>query len=142
MKAWQLKDFGLEHLGPVELPQPEPGPHDVLVHFQAASINQRDHQIVMGQFTPNVDFPLVPLSDGAGEVVATGDSVTRLQVGDRAGTGHRWCCYRRPAVRQGPGRYRSRRAFRQTGDRLCPLSRPSIRPWYAAGRFQSNCRLD
>jgi NADPH:quinone reductase-like Zn-dependent oxidoreductase len=83
MKAWQLKDFGLDNLGQVELPQPEPGPHEVLVHFQAASINQRDYQIAMGQFTPNVGFPLVPLSDGAGEVVATGDSVTRLQVGDR-----------------------------------------------------------
>jgi len=83
MKAWQLKDFGLDHLQQVEIAQPEPGPYDVLVQFQAASINPRDYQIAMGQFTPNVSFPLIPLSDGAGEVVAAGDSVTRVQVGDR-----------------------------------------------------------
>lgn len=83
MKAWQLKGFGLDNLERVELEKPEPGAHDVLVHFQAASINPRDYQIAMGQFTPNVTFPLVPLSDGAGEVIATGDSVSRVQVGDR-----------------------------------------------------------
>ena len=83
MQAWQLKDFGLDNLELIEAAKPEPGPHDVLVKFQAASINPRDYQIAMGQFTPNIDFPLIPLSDGAGEVVAAGASVTRVQVGDR-----------------------------------------------------------
>jgi NADPH:quinone reductase-like Zn-dependent oxidoreductase len=83
MQAWQLNSFGLDNLEQIDILQPEPGPHDVLVHFQAASINPRDYQIVTGQFTPNVSFPLTPLSDGAGEVVAAGDKVTRVQVGDR-----------------------------------------------------------
>lgn len=82
MRAWKLKDFGLENLQQVETVQPEPGPKEVLVNFEAASINPRDYQIAMGQFTPNVDFPLIPLSDGAGRVVAIGQQVTRLQVGD------------------------------------------------------------
>jgi NADPH:quinone reductase-like Zn-dependent oxidoreductase len=50
--------------------------------MQAASVNPRDYQIVTGHFTPNVSFPLIPLSDGAGEVVALGDGVTRVSVGD------------------------------------------------------------
>jgi NADPH:quinone reductase-like Zn-dependent oxidoreductase len=83
VRTWQLKGFGLDNLEQVEIAQPEPGSHDVLVNFQAASINPRDQQIAMGQFTPNVTFPLIPLSDGAGEVVATGNDVTRLRVGDR-----------------------------------------------------------
>jgi len=83
MRAWQLKGFGLENLEQVETAAAEPGPNEVLVNFQAASINPRDYQIAMGQFTPNVNFPLVPLSDGAGTVIATGQEVTRLQVGDR-----------------------------------------------------------
>lgn len=83
MQAWQLEQFGLEHLQQVEIAQPEPGPHDVLVRLQAASINPRDYQIVTGQFTPNVAFPLIPLSDGAGEVIAIGEGVSRVRVGDR-----------------------------------------------------------
>ena len=82
MREWQLQDFGLENLQQVETPQPEPGPREVLVNFEAAAINPRDYQIATGQFTPNLDFPLVPLSDGAGRIVGTGREVSRLAVGD------------------------------------------------------------
>ena len=83
MQAWQLTEFGLNNLRKVETAQPEPGPQEVLVRFSAASINPRDYQIISGQFTPNVEFPLIPLSDGAGDVVAIGTGVTRVQPGDR-----------------------------------------------------------
>ena len=83
MKAWQLKDFGLNNLAFVDVEKPEPGPKDVLVRFEAASVNPRDYQIIMGQFTPNIDFPLIPVSDGAGTITTIGNDVTELRVGDR-----------------------------------------------------------
>jgi NADPH:quinone reductase-like Zn-dependent oxidoreductase len=84
MKTLQLDDFGLDGLYLAESPEPgKPGPGEVLVRFEAACVNPRDLQIITGQFTPNVDFPLVPLSDGAGVVEAVGEGVTRVAVGDR-----------------------------------------------------------
>jgi NADPH:quinone reductase-like Zn-dependent oxidoreductase len=82
MRAWQLNAFGLDNLTCDDLPTPEPGPGEVLVRFSAACVNPRDSQIIAGHFTPNVDFPLVPLSDGAGVVAAVGDGVRRVAVGD------------------------------------------------------------
>jgi len=67
----------------VDDPMPgDPGAGEVLIKFAAASVNPRDSQIISGQFTPNVEFPLIPLSDGAGEVVAVGEGVTRVETGD------------------------------------------------------------
>ena len=82
MKAIQLTAFGLENLSTATLDTPEPGPGEVLVRMAAASVNPRDFQIVTGNFTPNVPLPLIPLSDGAGEVVAIGEAVSRAAVGD------------------------------------------------------------
>ena len=83
MKAWQLTAIGAEHLALVTLPDPEPGPGEVLVRFAAAAPNPRDSQIISGQFTPDLPLPLVPLSDGAGTVAAVGAGVTRFAEGDR-----------------------------------------------------------
>lgn len=80
----QLSAFGLENLALVDIERPEPGPGEVLLRFEAASVNPRDLQIATGQFTPNVPFPLIPLSDGAGIVEAVGDGVDRVVVGDLA----------------------------------------------------------
>ena len=67
-----------------ERPDPVPGPKDILVRMRAASLNYRDQMIArdtyMGQ-TMGADT--VPLSDGAGEVIAVGARVTRFKVGDR-----------------------------------------------------------
>jgi len=83
VKQLELPAFGIENLHVVETAAPEPGPGDVLVRFGAASINYRDYQIVVGEFSPNQPLPIVPVSDGAGAVVAVGDGVTRFAVGDR-----------------------------------------------------------
>lgn len=83
MQAWQLRTFGPEGLTLAELPIPEAGPGDVLVRFEAASVNPRDQQIVSGQFAPHQSLPLIPLSDGAGRVIDTGSGVTRVAPGDR-----------------------------------------------------------
>ena len=82
MKTIQLTAFGLENLQSVSVDRPTPGPGEVLVKMGAASLNPRDYQIITGQFTPDVAFPLIPLSDGAGEVVAIGDGVSRVAVGE------------------------------------------------------------
>ncbi|MFW5924960.1 MAG: zinc-dependent alcohol dehydrogenase family protein [Myxococcota bacterium] len=84
MKAWEIGEgFGVEHLRRVERPEPEPGPHQVVVGVRAVSLNYRDLMMVRGSYDPKQPLPLVPCSDGAGEVVAVGSDVTRVRVGDR-----------------------------------------------------------
>ncbi|HUF77633.1 MAG TPA: NAD(P)-dependent alcohol dehydrogenase, partial [Thermoanaerobaculia bacterium] len=88
MKAWEIRGaFGLDHLEPVERPDPEPGPGEVLVRLRAASINYRDFLMVEGRYNPRQPLPLVPCSDGAGEVVSLGPGAERLapelRVGER-----------------------------------------------------------
>ena len=83
MRAFQISQFGLEHLRPVELPKPTPGPGAVLIRVHATALNYRDLMLVCGHYNPNLAMPRIPLSDGAGEVVAVGDGVTRFKPGDR-----------------------------------------------------------
>jgi NADPH:quinone reductase-like Zn-dependent oxidoreductase len=78
--------FGLESLALVERPDPRPGPGQALVRLRAAALNFRDLLTVEGKYNPKQKLPLIPCSDGAGEVVATGDGVTRVQPGDRVCT--------------------------------------------------------
>lgn len=84
MKAWLLKDFGLDNLELGEAPTPQPKAGELLVKVGAVSLNFRDKAIVDGIYEPHlVPKPLIPVSDAAGTVVAVGDGVTRFQVGDR-----------------------------------------------------------
>lgn len=83
MKAYEIRQFGIENLVLVEREAPTPHATEVLVKFHAASLNYRDLMMVKGAYNPNLKMPLVPLSDGAGEVVAIGENVTKWKVGDR-----------------------------------------------------------
>lgn len=84
MKAIQIQErFGLDALVRVELPDPTPGPGQVVVQVRAASLNYRDLMMVEGRYNARQPLPLIPLSDGAGEVVAVGSGVTRVKIGDR-----------------------------------------------------------
>ena len=84
MRAWEIRgDFGIENLALVERPEPEPGPGEVVVEVRACSLNYRDLQVVRGQYGSGVPLSRVPFSDGAGEVVAVGEGVTRFAEGDR-----------------------------------------------------------
>src|SRR4051812_9118751 len=67
----------------VEAPLRQPGDHEVLVRVRAVSLNRRDVYVKLGQYPGPKPASLVPLSDGAGEVVATGSGVTRVRAGDR-----------------------------------------------------------
>jgi NADPH:quinone reductase-like Zn-dependent oxidoreductase len=51
--------------------------------MKAWSLNYRDLLVVTGSYNPRLKLPMVPLSDGAGEVVAVGAGVTRFKAGDR-----------------------------------------------------------
>ncbi len=66
-----------------QAPVPTPAHHEVLVRVRAASLNRRDLYILKGQYPMPPRPTLVPLSDGAGEVVSVGRAVTRFKAGDR-----------------------------------------------------------
>jgi NADPH:quinone reductase-like Zn-dependent oxidoreductase len=83
MKAYEVRQFGLEHLALVERDEPQAGAGEVVVRFRAASLNYRDLMFVKGAYNPRARLPAVPFSDGAGEVVAVGRGVTRWKEGDR-----------------------------------------------------------
>jgi NADPH:quinone reductase-like Zn-dependent oxidoreductase len=83
MKAYEVRQFGIENLAPVERDEPQAAAREVVVKFHAASLNYRDLMFVKGTYNPKAKLPAVPFSDGAGEVVATGSDVTRWKTGDR-----------------------------------------------------------
>jgi NADPH:quinone reductase-like Zn-dependent oxidoreductase len=67
-----------------EQEQPKPGPHQVLMQVRATSLNFRDIMIILrGRYPLPIKPNVIPASDGAGEVAAVGDGVTRVKVGDR-----------------------------------------------------------
>ena len=85
MRVMEMRDdWGLDHIVAGTRPDPgPPGPGQVLVKLEAASLNYRD--LVMadrGYGRHGGDLPLIPVSDGAGHVVAVGPGVTRCVIGD------------------------------------------------------------
>ncbi len=84
MKVIEIQgSFGLDSLKVAERPDLQPRPYHVVVGVKAASLNFRDYLMVKGQYNPKQKLPLVPCSDGVGTVLAVGDGVTRVKVGDR-----------------------------------------------------------
>src|SRR6516225_1020538 len=85
MKTYEIADpKGIDSLKLVERVTPEPRQGEVLMRVRATSLNYRDLVTVKGgAATRGIRLPLVPLSDGAGEVVETGAEVTRFGSGDR-----------------------------------------------------------
>jgi len=85
MRAYQLPKAGagIDALTQVERPDPKPGHRQVLVKIKACSLNFRDIGIVRGSYRMPVRENVIPLSDGAGEVVEVGPGVSRVKAGDR-----------------------------------------------------------
>jgi NADPH:quinone reductase-like Zn-dependent oxidoreductase len=83
MQAWRIPSFGLDRLELVSLPDPQPQRGEVLVRVHAVSLNFRDLMVVLGRYNPKMHLPRIPASDGAGEIIAVGEGVTRVETGDR-----------------------------------------------------------
>jgi NADPH:quinone reductase-like Zn-dependent oxidoreductase len=84
MRAYRiLPGENIEGLRLVDLPERELAAGEVRVRVHAVSLNYRDLMVARGNYLVNVDDPIIPCSDGAGEVLAVGPGVTRWQVGDR-----------------------------------------------------------
>ncbi len=83
MRAMVLRQpGGLDRLEPAQLPDAgEPGRGEILVRLAASSLNYHDYAVVVGAIkTPD---RRIPMSDGAGEVLAVGEGVTEFRAGDR-----------------------------------------------------------
>ncbi|MCX4176520.1 MULTISPECIES: zinc-dependent alcohol dehydrogenase family protein [Paraburkholderia] len=93
MKAYQIQaGAGLGGLERVERPSRDPGAYEIRVRVDAAALNHRDLSFARGQFYNPPSYPIVPLVDGCGDVIAVGEAVTRFKVGDRVITSYypRW----------------------------------------------------
>ncbi|WP_412540256.1 NAD(P)-dependent alcohol dehydrogenase [Longispora sp. K20-0274] len=84
MRTYYLDGLGsFEGIVARDAPEPTPGPTGIVVRVRAVALNRRDVAIVNGTY-PLPSVPgVIPVSDGAGEVVAVGPEVTRFRVGDR-----------------------------------------------------------
>jgi len=89
-----------------ELPDPIPGPGEVLVEVKAAAVNPIDTYIRSGAIAQPLKFPYIPGCDLAGRVLACGPGARRFQPGDRVwGSnqglfGRQGACAERAAVQE------------------------------------------
>jgi len=84
MKAWAIQDgFGIDSVTLIDRDEPKPAARQVLIRVRAVSLNYRDLMVTKGAYNPRQRLPLVPCSDGAGEVVAVGSEVKDFKTGDR-----------------------------------------------------------
>ncbi len=84
LSAVAVGGAGIDALRLEEVDVPEPAPGQALVRLKAATLNFRDLVVIRGLMAGLTKEPdYVPLSCGAGEVVAVGDGVDRVAVGDR-----------------------------------------------------------
>ena len=93
MKQWQIiDDWSFAGLKLTEADVPEPGPGELLLRMKAVSLNYRDYLMVNhGYGRMSGELPLVPLSDGVGEVMTLGADVDDIAIGSiRAGSTVIW----------------------------------------------------
>ncbi|WP_030686564.1 zinc-dependent alcohol dehydrogenase family protein [Streptomyces sp. NRRL B-1347] len=89
MKAAIIESVGTAVVG--EVPDPVPGPRDVVVEVAACGLCGTDLHILQGEFAPTL--PVVPGHEFAGTVVAVGNAVTELRTGDRVAVDPSLYCY-------------------------------------------------
>jgi NADPH:quinone reductase-like Zn-dependent oxidoreductase len=93
MEAYHIDRFGsVDGIVLRSSEDPHPGPKEVLMRVRASSLNYRDLMVLKRGGRGPAKLGAIPLSDGAGEVIAIGEGVTRVKIGDRiAGCFHpRW----------------------------------------------------
>jgi mitochondrial enoyl-[acyl-carrier protein] reductase / trans-2-enoyl-CoA reductase len=87
-----------EVLRVVELPQPAPGPDEVVVRMSAAPINPADLNSIEGKYPIKQPLPATPGMEGAGVVIETGSAVGDLAVGTQVVLPHSFGTWREVAV--------------------------------------------
>ena len=85
MRVFQIEgDWGFDNLKLSERPKPKPAPGQVVVAMRMAALNARDLIVPdRGYGRATGELPLIPVSDGVGEVVEIGEGVSRVAIGDR-----------------------------------------------------------
>jgi len=84
MMAWRIHEYGPPDVMKFErVPRPDPDRDEVLVKVAAVGVGPWDAWIRAGKSALPQPLPLIPGSDLAGEVVAIGQGVSQLRVGDR-----------------------------------------------------------
>ncbi len=95
MKAIIFKEHGgPEVLEYTDLPTPQPGPGQALVKLKSAALNRLDLWVREGWPGIRLELPHIPGADGAGEIAALGEGVTRWSIGDRIVINPNVVCYR------------------------------------------------
>lgn len=88
MKAIRVNQLGgPEVLKLEEVPDPNPGPGQVVVKIEAAGVNPVETYIRSGTYPRKPPLPFTPGTDGAGTIESLGAGVTRFKPGDRVYTG-------------------------------------------------------
>ncbi len=99
MRAVVIHEFGPIDSHEIEdLPDPAPGPKEILIDVQVIGLNFPDTLMVQGLYQTKPDRPFTPGRDAAGVVSAVGEEVTRFKVGDRALAQVRWGAYAEKVV--------------------------------------------
>jgi hypothetical protein len=84
MEAYRIERFGsVDGIGLRSSEDRRPGLREILMRVRASSLNYRDLMVLKGGGRGPTKIGVVPLSDGAGEVEAIGEGVTRVKIGDR-----------------------------------------------------------
>lgn len=83
MKAIICKQYGLpESLKFGELPDPIPGPNQVLIQVEACGVNFPDVLIIQNKYQFRPELPFSPGGEAAGKILALGENVDKFQIGD------------------------------------------------------------
>lgn len=86
MRAWLMDSYaGVERLRLGELPDPRPGPNQVLLNVQFAALNPADAFLASGMYPAKPPLPHVLGRDGVGEVAQLGGGVSDMQLGENVG---------------------------------------------------------
>ena len=86
MRAWLMDDYeGVENLRIGEVPDPQPGPAQVLLRVKFAALNPADAFLARKMYPANPSLPHILGRDGVGEVVAVGPGVENVRLGETVG---------------------------------------------------------